>query len=430
LRPAAPETGRLFEVASEALADGRGEPMALPAGAILFRQGEEGDSAYIVLEGELAVSFDIGPLSQPVATIGPRGLVGEIALVCGTPRTATVRAGTDVRLLRLGRAALFQTLAEEPGFGLALIRGLGQRLAETTQPLAFLAIASEALKCDAIEVAALAEAARGGGLGAFADRFEALLREVEQRQSRREELLLAQHIQQALLPRPLALPCPEATIAAVVRPSREVSGDTFDFFLIDPRHLVFLVADVSGKGVPAGLFMTMLHSALRAVAAAPLEPGACLTRVNAILAYNNDTCMFATTFLGVLRLDDGTLTYCNAGHCPPLVHSAAGVRRLASVRQAPLGLGEGRTLVAEHTRLAPGELLLAYTDGVTEATGADGSLYGESRLEALLATLAPATAPAAAIAAVTGAVDAFTEDQDPSDDLTCLALAYHGPVAG
>ncbi len=172
---------------------------------------------------------------------------------------------------------------------------------------------------------------------------------------------------------------------AAMVPAREVGGDLFDFFLLDDDHLGFVIGDVSGKGVPAALFMSVARTLLRATAQHRTSPGECLTYVNDSLAEQNVAAMFVTLFYGVLNTRTGDLEFANGGHNPPYVFSSDGKLRALRGKSGPLlGMLEGCQYKTLHDRIAPGEGLLLYTDGVTEAVEKGTEFFGEQRLEQVL----------------------------------------------
>jgi sigma-B regulation protein RsbU (phosphoserine phosphatase) len=211
--------------------------------------------------------------------------------------------------------------------------------------------------------------------------------------------------------------------AALSRPAREAGGDLSDgFFHADGRFLL-VVGDVSGKGVSAALFMAVAATAIRALASAGCAPGDLLTRVNRLLCARNETLQFVTVFAALFDPASGDLTWTNCGHPSPLLLRAdANIETLqAGVRATPLAVFETAVYATHHARLAPGETLLVYTDGVSEAMDAAETLYGDARLTALLAgrTAVPAEAT---VATVLADVLAHQGSAPQADDITLVAL--------
>ncbi len=253
------------------------------------------------------------------------------------------------------------------------------------------------------------------------------------------ELNAARAIQMGLLPQRLigVSDHPEVDVFAVIEPARMVGGDLYDFILLDSTRLSFTIADVSGKGVPAALFMAMSKEVLRA---ATLSHGDALDlafkEANArISAASNDMAgvganmMFVTVFAGVLDLASGKLVFVNAGHDEPFVLAPQSpARRLTARGGPPLGSVDGFPYPVEQRQLAPGELLLLYTDGVTDAEDPEHSFYTMTRLERLLAS-APLTNAKAAVDFVRDDVRRYTAGAEQADDITLLAVRWLGPRA-
>ncbi|MEW5422387.1 SpoIIE family protein phosphatase [Amorphus sp. 3PC139-8] len=243
-----------------------------------------------------------------------------------------------------------------------------------------------------------------------------------------QELEIARELQLSFLPHPLP---PHSTFAihGVMETAKEVGGDFFDYFMIDERHLAVAAADVSGKGVPAAMFMAITRTLVKATAVFTNSPADSISQVNQFMAADNEQMMFVTLFYGVLDLETGILTYTNAGHNPPYIIKPSGgtARPLERTGDPALAIVEDHDYRELTVTLAPGDTLFAFTDGVTEAFDADGEAYGEGRLEALLAERAAATDVNALGGVVTAALLEFERGADRADDVTCLTLRYFGP---
>jgi phosphoserine phosphatase RsbU/P len=211
--------------------------------------------------------------------------------------------------------------------------------------------------------------------------------------------------------------------------AKEVGGDLYDFFLLGPTRLGFVMADAAGKGLPAAIFITLTRTLLRAAAEKLEAPGECLRIVNAMLCIDNPTLMFTTAFYGVLDTQTGEIIYANAGHNAPYILSTGGkVHPLPSAGGLALGVVEDAFYATQHAALAPGDTLICYTDGVTEAVDASGALYGEPRLAATLARRA-GEHPTEVLAAVVADVDAYMALTPMADDVTLLVIRYNGAEA-
>ncbi len=240
------------------------------------------------------------------------------------------------------------------------------------------------------------------------------------------ELDIARTMQQSILPRRFPSE-PEVQLHARMLPAKDVGGDFYDFFWLAPGLLGVVVADVSGKGVPAALFMAVARTLIRATATTSDGPGACFRLVNTLLAEDNDTAMFVTVFYGVLDTASGEMMYANAGHCPPCVVSPEGtVSTLPGTGGMALGVIEDMNFVEATVVLQPGCKLLFYTDGVTEAFDPALTEFTEARLRQTLA--GTNTIPVAAfVDGVVAAVESFAAGAPQADDLTCLALHFGPP---
>jgi sigma-B regulation protein RsbU (phosphoserine phosphatase) len=208
--------------------------------------------------------------------------------------------------------------------------------------------------------------------------------------------------------------------------AKEVGGDLYDFFLVAPYRLGFVVADAAGKGLPAAIFITLARTVLRAAAERLKEPADCLSTANALLCIDNPTLMFATAFYGILDTRTGEIRYTNAGHNPPYVLRGSGtVDLLPGAGSMALGVMEDMAYRTQHVHLAPGESLVCFSDGVTEATNAAGDLFGEERLVDFLAAQTNSH-PTEILGAIIGEVDAYMALAPMADDVTLLVLRYNG----
>ncbi len=263
---------------------------------------------------------------------------------------------------------------------------------------------------------------------AEADRHRRMLREAQARMT--GELEAARRIQMGMLPAPRTVFAREARFAldALLEPARTVGGDFYDCFMLDRHRLFFVVADVSGKGLPASLFMALSKSLLKSVAlrSESLEPGAILMHASAEIGRENPESLFVTAFAGILDTRTGALAFCNAGHEPPLALVPGGIPEvLEHAGGPPLCVIEGFEYPSAHRTMAPGERLCVVTDGITEAMNPQGELYGATRLKALLARLGPA-APDTVVAAIADDVRTFAGAAEQSDDLTLLCIRWNG----
>ena len=235
------------------------------------------------------------------------------------------------------------------------------------------------------------------------------------------ELDVANKIQQSVLP--TEFPSSEAyEVAADMEPARNVGGDFFDIIRLENSRLGLAVADVSDKGVPAALFMMSSLTQLKGAAIGIGEPGGVLTEVNDLLNEDNETAMFVTVLYAVYNPDSGKITYANGGHNPPvIIHADGSSTMLPMTGGIALGVAPGFPYEQSTFTLGPGETIILYTDGVTEAMNGEGEEFGVDRLRDLFAG-APPEHSNEAIDAILEAVRAFAGDTPQSDDITCLTL--------
>jgi sigma-B regulation protein RsbU (phosphoserine phosphatase) len=392
-------------------------------GDLLFRQGDVADCAYLLRAGEVEVIVDTPLGSLTIAVLAPPNMVGEIALFCDMPRSASVVARGAVSAMRLTREALLDATHRSAGAARAIISGLGQRLAGQNASVALLSTAARALgegKVDSETVAHLLEEAdRNGPLSTI---FHQVVRAIEVRRMHEMELELAAKVQRGILPDPLHGAA--FSLDGEMRAAKEIGGDFYDFFLLGERRAVFVIGDVSGKGVPASLFAASTRTALRSLSLAADGPAAMVGLTNRFLAESNKENLFVTLFVGDLDLVTGLLTYCNAGHDPPfLLRHDGTIDRLAPNGPA-VGMLDSFDYQARTLLLLPSDRLLAITDGVTDAIDAAGSPFGEERLTPLLAASAPRETEAL-ITRLFATLDAFASGAEQFDDITCLVLRYH-----
>ncbi len=240
------------------------------------------------------------------------------------------------------------------------------------------------------------------------------------------ELSIATQIQANMLPGifPAFPDKPEFDIYATMNPAKEVGGDFYDFFMVDDRHLAVVMADVSGKGVPAALFMVIGKTLIKDHTQPGRDLGDVFTEVNDLLCESNSEGLFITAFEGVLDLVSGEFTFVNAGHEIPFICKKDGSYEPYKIRAGFVLAGmEGIRYKCGAMQLSPGDRLFQYTDGVTEATDKDGRLYGMGRLGEIL-TQNAALPPMELLGKIKEDIDVFVGDAPQFDDITMLCLEY------
>ena len=244
------------------------------------------------------------------------------------------------------------------------------------------------------------------------------------------ELNIATKIQASMLPR-IFPPFPEREefeIFASMNPAKEVGGDFYDFFLVDEDHLALVIADVSGKGVPAALFMVITKVLIKNFALQGLSPSNVLRSVNERLCESNDTGLFVTVWLAVFEISTGNGLASNAGHeHPALWRQKDRTFELVKYRHSPaVAVMEGMKFEEHEFHLDQGDMLYVYTDGVTEAANRKNELFGEERLSDTL-NKCGGDAPGEVLVAVRDDIRGFVDGADQFDDITMLAMKYEGP---
>ena len=349
-----------------------------------------------------------------------------------------------------GRIYLFETMALNVYFALSmgLMRFTERKISRPIETLAHIAgsyyaghstdtqrermIADcEAYAKDSTEVGELARSyiSMVQDLGSYVANLRTVLAEKERINA---ELNLASSIQAHMLPR-IFPPFPEHSefdLYAIMDPAKEVGGDFYDFYMVGEDKLAVIVADVSGKGVPAALFMVIAKTLLKNYTQMGLEPSKVFETVNRLLCDGNDAGLFVTAWLGVLELSSGTMTYVNAGHNPPLLKKADGQFEYLRQRTGFVLAGLEDVGYRQNTlRVAPGDRLLLYTDGVTEATDPDQKLYGEERLREFMNRHTDEPT-ASVLQRLRKDIDTFAGAAPQFDDITMLLLDFKGKAPG
>ena len=345
---------------------------------VVLRPGEHHRALHFVLEGSLEVRLEQD--SGTVTRVASGECFGEMAVIDGRPASAWVVATSACEILRVSEDKVFSDLLPQPGFARGLLRLLSSRLRQTLER----------------QVA-----------------FEVV----------RKELRLAHEIQSSMLPPAGALfpEHPEVDCAAAMDPATEVGGDFYDAFFLDERHLFFAVGDVSGKGIGAALFMARALTLLRAETLRRRPLHELLSRVNEVLAEGNDQATFVALTCGILDAWSGTLRYANGGGGAPFLRGGGRWSRLPMPRGIVVGAMPGFAFESARARLAPGDALVLFSDGVTEARSPDDELFGLARLTVALESEGEVAA-VDRLEAIRAAVQAFAGGGQPADDLTLLVV--------
>jgi sigma-B regulation protein RsbU (phosphoserine phosphatase) len=360
----------------------------LSTGQVLLSPGQANRTLYLLLEGQLGVRIDRVD-SETGFVVGPGECAGEISVVDCGPATAYVVAEMSSQVLAIPESEVWNGLFQVPVIARNFLRLFANR---------------------------------------FRARSEAMQRALIQQlryEHMQKELAIAQEIQLGMLPGDLDFG-PEIDIVAEMKPAQEVGGDFYDAFPVGPDEYCVAIGDVSGKGVPAALFMVRTMTLLRTelLKDQPIEEA--LGRLNVLLCQDNPTCMFATLIVGVLNKLTGVFHYVNAGH-ERIVFAEQGrsYRPLAPPRGIFVGIDPGARYEAASLTLEKGDLLLLYTDGVTEAMNPGRELYTLERLVEC-AGQGPATCAETLADRITESVQDFAAGAPPSDDVTLVVLRFLG----
>jgi len=404
---------------------GRGQMLALHRGDLLIQHGNESEAAYVLVEGWATVRIDTGYGAVHLSTVSAPALVGEIGVFMGVTRTATIEAAAPLRALRIASADLQRFGRENPAFLAAVMMQVGRRFQALNNAIGFYSSALAALRHHDFDLRLLDELKTPPAeLADFTHSFRRLAEEITERRAHREEMASAAAIQRTMLPATIpAISGVALDLFAHMLPAREVGGDFYDYLLLDDHHLAITIGDVSGKGVPAALYMAAAQTALRvALRQQPMLDRAVAT-ANDLLVTNNREAMFASLFCAVIDLRDGGLVASNCGQLSPFIlRRKGGWDRIPSSNPA-LGLKVGLEFKTVATRLGDGDLIFLSTDGLIDSRNSAGDAYGEHRIEQLVSGLPTASAKKFVLAAL-DAVTNFAGEAPQFDDLTLLAFIY------
>lgn len=402
----------------------QGELLDYPQQAILVTQGDISDFALAVIDGTVEVFAEskYGPVN--LASLDAPVFVGEIGVFTNVTRTASVRAKTEVQAIRIGVDALHRFGQSNPSFLSNLMLQLGRRFETFNKAIGFYSHALAALERDDFNLALLDDLRNPlPELVDFSRSFIRLAEQITIKRAHREEMANAQAIQISMLPEQSALEESKDYVAvhASMRPAREVGGDLYDCFLIDPDRLAVTIGDVCGKGIPAALFMAMTQMVMRHMLRQEADVGSAATAGNALLAANNREMMFATLFCSVIDLTTGRVSYCCCGHHSPVILRKGKAIETLAVSNLPLGLDDKAKYKTETIDLEPGDQLLLYTDGFIDAVNVDDERFGDERFLALVEDLRGLPANRL-VPALVKSIDDFAGDEPQFDDLTAVLI--------
>jgi serine phosphatase RsbU (regulator of sigma subunit) len=375
-----------------------------PAGEVLFREGERGDRFYIVFRGRIAMIQGLGTADEHVLAVrGPGDFIGEQSLLSPDGlRAASGRTEENCLLLEMTRSDFDAVLRRNPLLAYEMLRVQSMRLKEANDA------ATDELRQHNQQLTK-----------AYAELRDAQARIVEQETLSRE-LQLAREIQTRMLPAVLPAP-PGYDIGAGSMPARMVGGDFYDVFPLDAERIGIAIGDVSGKGIPAALLMSLTCALLRVEAQHSGSPDEVVRNVNRHLLDRSST-EFVTLLYGVLYCRTADFSYVRAGHEQPMISDGHATSAIPMLRSLPLGLFEELPLDAQTVRLPPESTLLLYTDGITEAFNSESGMFGEARLQEILIDTCLHDSSQALCDHILETVVAYHGGSVISDDITAVAV--------
>lgn len=371
-------------------------------GTVIFREGDPSQCLSIVLEGVVEIVKALGSADERIIKLVPAGeVIGEMSVLHQErSRTAGARAQTAVHMLEIPLGDFEKLLRKNAGLAYNLMRVMSRRLLDTENETIH-----ELQEKNRQLTRSLQELKEAQAQIIEAEKVEV-------------ELSTARRIQQSMLPESVPQ-LPGWEIQAYWQPARAVSGDFYDFISLPDGRLAIVVGDVTDKGVPAALIMTVTRSMLRSSAVLAANPEELLARVNVLLCPDMPESMFTTCFVGFLDPSCGSFQFANAGHCLPMhIHSG----QISELKAAglPLGLLPDSDYRGGQVEIAPGDRLLFYSDGLIEAHNKTGKMYGR---EAVKPFIAGFTSGSDLIRDLLASLDTFRGDEEQEDDITLVCLA-------
>ena len=366
------------------------EVLSLPAGTPLLRPGDANDCVYILLSGPLAAHLDRSVNPEAAFIIHPSECIGEFSAIDGRPVSALVLALENARVLKVSPECFWNRLMPIPNVAKNLLVTLTQRMRRTNE------------------------------VTLHAQRKQLELQKIEQ------DLEVARRLQASMLPlrHPIFPGRKDIDVAGHMEPTEKIGGDLFDIFFVDDHLLFFAIGDVSCHGIPAALFMARTIGLIRLAAMSTTRPDQLLERINNQLCEGNDTNMFVTLCCGFLDTENGRLIYSNAGHSAPILINQNQQYFLSIPKGTVAGILHGVYYSTHEMMLTPGDTLLCYTDGITEAQF-DGEEYSAQRLlDTVIANAGHE--PLQLLQTIREHVIGFTQQNTFSDDCTLLAIHWLG----
>lgn len=376
---------------------------------ILFQEGQTDDHCFILLEGQVEIIKALGDTNERNLGVRSEGaLLGEMSLFSqGGAHTASVRAHSVLKALKMTRQDFNALLHRRPSLAYQIVSSLSRRLEESEN----------------LTIIDLKEKNRQ--LTLAYQELKAAQVQIIEKEKLEHELEIARRIQLNILPHSLPQH-PGFEFGAMMIPARAVGGDLYQFITLNRNRLGIVVGDVSDKGVPSALFMSLVYSLMRAEAGRSSTPAKVLQKVNQYLLEINVEEMYVTVLFGVLDLSSGEFTYARAGHPPPYILDDHGEPiTLPIALGQPLGLFDDPILDEQSLRLPSGGLALIYSDGLSEASDSQGEEFGTTRLQGILSATHEAS-PQEICRQLWDEVKTYTAGFPQQDDFTVVSIRRTG----
>lgn len=375
-------------------------------GQVIFQEGSTGNELYLVVEGLVEVIKGYGADEMLLARRGLGDFFGEMSLIEASPRFATIRALEPTRLLELSEQNLRSVLLQQPLILYGMVREISARLRE-----ADLQMITDLQR-------------KNRDLAQAYHELQVAQTALVEKERLERELELARELQQSILPNEFP-DLPGFNCAARNRNARQVGGDFYDVISLDKGRVGLIMADVSDKGMPAALYMALTRSLIQVEARRSFSPRKVLLSVHRLLMEMSQTDMFVTVFYGVLDPAQGNLRYARAGHDRPLLLSpTTGECRFLTGKGTALGFIENVNLEEMGVDLFPGDFLILYTDGITDAHSQDRELFGVERLRQTVFT-AGMLGASDMCDHIFERVDQFQAGAEQHDDMALLVVKTH-----